>query len=53
MTDNRKAVIDKSNEVHKLMIHRQYLDWNKKYERHGGKYRINPYYMTTVTAKPN
>ena len=53
MSDKRKGVLDKSNEAHKLLIHRSYLKWNKKYEKCSGKYRINPYHMTTVAAKPN
>lgn len=49
----KQQIIDPSNEVHKLIIHREYLDWNKRFEKFSGKYRINPYHMTTVCPKPN
>jgi FAM183A and FAM183B related len=40
------------NEVQKLIIHREMLTWNKRYEDFSGKYRINPITMTSITQKP-
>lgn len=40
------------NEVQKLIIHREYLAWNKRYENFSGKFRINPITMNTITQKP-
>ncbi|OMJ88667.1 hypothetical protein SteCoe_9368 [Stentor coeruleus] len=41
-----------STEVQKLIIHREYLRWNKRYEEFSGKYRINPLTMNAVSQKP-
>lgn len=46
-------VIEKNNEVHKLIIQKNVLNWNKKFEDFSGRFRVNPYSLTTVTAKPN
>jgi hypothetical protein len=52
MTD-RRQIIDPSNESHKLRIYREFLKWNAKYERINDKFRVNPYKLVSVPAKPN
>lgn len=46
-------IIEKTNEVHKLIIQKNILNWNKKFEDFSGRFRVNPYSLTTVTSKPN
>jgi hypothetical protein len=46
-------IIEKTNEVHKLIIQKNVLNWNKKFEDFSGRFRVNPYSLTTVTSKPN
>jgi FAM183A and FAM183B related len=48
----KAEVIEKTNEVHKLIIQKNVLNWNKKFEDFSGRFRINPYSMTIITAKP-
>ena len=40
------------NEAQKLIIHREYLTWNKRYENFSGKYCINPLTMNLISQKP-
>lgn len=40
------------NEAHKLIVHREYLAWNKRYENFSGRYRINPLTMNAISMKP-
>lgn len=48
----RPASARVQNEVQKLIIHREYLAWNKRYENFSGKFRINPITMNAITQKP-
>lgn len=48
----RGEIIEKSNEVHKLIIHKNIINWNKKFENFSGRFRVNPYSLTVVTQKP-
>ena len=41
-----------ASEAQKLIIHREYLAWNKRYESFSGKYRINPLTMNAISMKP-
>mmetsp|Transcript_524 Transcript_524/g.655 ORF Transcript_524/g.655 Transcript_524/m.655 type:complete len:157 (-) Transcript_524:3012-3482(-) len=49
----RRQIIDPRNESHKLRIYREFLQWNAKYERLNDKFRVNPYKLVSVPAKPN
>lgn len=49
----RKQLIDPSNEVHKLMIFKGYLKWNKKYEKVSDRFRVNPAKLGEIAMKPN
>ena len=48
----RAEIIEKTNEVHKLIIQKNILNWNKKFENFNGRFRINPYSMRVVAPKP-
>ena len=47
-----KEIIEKTNEVQKLIIQTNVLNWNKKFENFSGRFRTNPFSMSVVTAKP-
>ena len=46
-------LVEKPNEMQKLIIQKNVLNWNKKFEDYSGRFRINPYSMTVIAAKPN
>ena len=46
------VLIEKTNEVQKLIIQKNVLNWNKKFENFSGRFRTNPFSMSVVTAKP-
>ena len=46
-------IVEKTNEVHKLIIQKNVLNWNKKFEDFSGRFRVNPYSLTIVSSKPN
>ena len=48
----RPASARVQNEVQKLIIHREYLAWNKRYESFSGKFRVNPITMNAISLKP-
>jgi hypothetical protein len=49
---NRPTTAKVPNEVHNLIVHREYLAWNKRYENFSGRFRINPYTMDAIAQKP-
>ena len=51
-TKIRSEIVEKTNEVHKLIIQKNVLNWNKKFEDFSGRFRINPYSMRVVAPKP-
>ena len=48
----RAQIVDPQNEVHKLKTLREVLQWNKRFEGFSGKFRFNPYNVTTLTSDP-
>lgn len=52
ITKSKGSITDPHNESHKLQIHREVVAWDKKYEGFSGKYRFNPFHLTSLTPKP-
>lgn len=48
----RGEIIEKTNEVHKLIIQKNVLNWNKKFENFSGRFRVNPFSLTMISPKP-